>query len=142
MGVWAATSTWVEMVTVLREVRSPYAAGGQARFVLKGVKSDWSNPLVGEASSRPNHSVNGTLTALPIIFHRCPAFSSLSLRVTFVQFGSNPWSRSASLSVGVPARLVAGSKTAGGDGIPIVDPPLMGGMPSRTQPTPRFPSVQ
>ncbi len=133
----------IETSTRHASLPSPQAAVGHREPCGKGDDSEGSQPP-GEASFRPTHSETPVVTAFPTSFQRTPWPRRLSLAGA-VHPLRNPWSRSAVPIPGVtnrsPRRL-SGSQTAGGDGIPMVEPPFKVGTPSRHQPRPRRPSVQ
>src|SRR5689334_6636347 len=96
----------------------------------------------GEASRDPIHFATGTVTALPTIFHLDPGLTFLPESGSrSVQSAGNPCRRSASRISGVKKHPLRRSHTAGGEGIPIAEPPFKVGTPFIAQPRPSRPSV-
>ena len=75
----------------------------------------------GESPAEPG--CDGTLTAFPTSFHRSD-FRVPSCSAGSVQSASNPCSRSASRISGSTTPRPCASRIAGGEGIPIVEPPF------------------
>ena len=95
---------------------------------------------ISQAPAEPR--ATPTVTALPTSFQLVPFCCSVP--AADVQLREKPWSASTSSIEGVtscrPGRTR--SQIPGGDGMPIVEPPLSVGIASRAQPSPRSPSVQ
>ena len=83
-----------------------------------------------------------TLTALPTSFHRWPRLTPRTSTAGAVQSASKPCSRSAPRMPGVMNDPSNGSQIAGGDGMPIVEPPFRAGTASPAHPRPPGPLVQ
>ena len=115
-------------------------APGGARPRRSLGSSSWSDSSYGRGfrSRRPTHSATGTLTALPTSFQRCRSPRRPSSPAGAVQSASKPCILSASRMSGVTIRP-SGIQIAGGEGIPIVEPPFSVGTPSTAHPRPRIP---
>ena len=138
-------------------VRSPNRPGrdGNAvrarRIAPRGTRPGRAEAEVPREATRRKDADCGAAvrpTPPPARSRRCPRASTgaarrvdRARRPAAVQSGSKPCSRSASRISGVPI-LPSGIQIAGGEGIPIVEPPFSVGTASTAQPRPRMPSVQ